>query len=61
LLKFSVVRPFTVGHTIIDKDNYDRSLWITVIGIACLGVALIYFIKFIKMKNYKDYYLLKHD
>ncbi|MCL5024421.1 MAG: hypothetical protein M1497_13855 [Nitrospirae bacterium] len=61
LLKFLIVRPFTVGRTIIGARNYDMAIWVALIGILCLGVSLVFFIKFIRLRNYKDYYLLKDD
>ena len=60
LMNITLLRSFKSGETLINRDNH-LAIWITVVGILCLCVSLFYFYKFIRMKNYGDYYLLKDD
>jgi len=60
LMNIALIRSFRAGEILINRDNY-LAIWITVVGMVCLCVSLLYFYKFIRMKNYSDYYLLKDD
>lgn len=58
LMNIALIRTLRTDETLINGDS-NLAIWLTILGILCLSVSLIYFYKFIRQRNYADYYLLK--